>query len=54
MWREQKGREFEWNFDAQIFKIGKMDQKSRIKQTAVLFYKYLWIQSFDLYEKFET
>ena len=39
-----------WNFDAQILKIWKIHRKLRIKQTSVLFCRYLRNESFDLYE----
>ena len=38
------------NFDAQILKIWKRHRKLRIKQTSVLFCKYLHNKSSDLYE----
>ena len=38
------------NFDAQILKIWKRHRKLRIKQTSVLFCKYLSNESSDLYE----
>ena len=38
------------NFDAQILKTGKIHRKLKIKQTSVLFFKYLRKESSDLYE----
>ena len=44
--------QFGGNFDAQIMKIFKIHWKLRIKQTSVLFCKYLCNKSSDLYEIF--
>ena len=39
-----------WNFDAQNLKICKIHRQLRIKQTSVLFCKYLLNESSNLYE----